>query len=302
VPIRYVNSGLELTDQLIKQARRATRARSRTRCRSHEAARQGLPQEDQPPDLRRRHRHAGDAGDLAGGGDDVHGRLDAVPEVGQIIDVRTKTTGALENAGNVSLTITAINRTTKVVTVSANVTATTTTAGVYIAGSYGLESRACAASARRTARCTGSTRRRPATSSGTRRSAPRRRGRRRVALRAARRRRRREGDGEIDVFLTTRGIRRRLADTYQSQKRLNDAKAVEIHGGYTAIYVNEIPVVADDDVPKGWAFGLPNDAFTLYEVEAADWLESRDGTVWHLANGSVAGTRAPRGRPGGSGT
>jgi hypothetical protein len=60
-------------------------------------------------------------------------------KVGQIIDVRTKTTGTLENAGNVSLTISAINRTTKVVTVSANVTATTTTAGVYIAGSYGLE-------------------------------------------------------------------------------------------------------------------------------------------------------------------
>ena len=53
------------------------------------------------------------------------------------------------------------------------------------------------------------------------------------------------------MFLTSRGIRRRLADTYQSQKRFNDARAVNIHGGYTAIMVNEIPVVVDDDCPQG---------------------------------------------------
>src|SRR5690349_23752127 len=43
---------------------------------------------------------------------------------------------------------------------------------------------------------------------------------------------------------------------------------------------------------RSYVFGLPNDAFTLYEVEPADWLMSpKDGTVWHLANGSVAGTK-----------
>jgi hypothetical protein len=93
------------------------------------------------------------------------------------------------------------------------------------------------------------------------------------------------------VFLTSRGVRRRLADTYQSAKRFVDAKAVEIHGGYTAIYVNEIPVIADDDVPKGWAFALRKDVFKWFQVADPDWLTSEDGTVWQLANGSVAGTR-----------
>jgi hypothetical protein len=99
------------------------------------------------------------------------------------------------------------------------------------------------------------------------------------------------GQGEVDVFLTSRGVRRRLADTYQSTKRFVDAKAVEIHGGYQAIFVNEIPVVADDDVPKGFAFALRKSAFKWFQVSDPDWLKSEDGTIWQLAAGSVAGTR-----------
>jgi hypothetical protein len=93
------------------------------------------------------------------------------------------------------------------------------------------------------------------------------------------------------VFLTSRGIRRRLADTYQSTKRFVDAKAVEIHGGYQAIFVNEIPVVADDDVPKGSSSPSARSAFKWFQVDDPDWLKSEDGTVWQLAAGSVAGTR-----------
>jgi hypothetical protein len=101
------------------------------------------------------------------------------------------------------------------------------------------------------------------------------------------------GQGEVDVFVTTRGIRRRLADTYQSQKRFNDARATEIHGGYTAIFVNEIPVVADDDAPKGWVFAINKDAFRWFEVAKPDWLRSQNGQVWHLAtSGTGSGRRA----------
>jgi hypothetical protein len=100
------------------------------------------------------------------------------------------------------------------------------------------------------------------------------------------------GEGDVEVFLTTRGIRRRLADTYQSTKRFNDARAVEIHGGYTAIFVNEIPVIIDDDVPKGWAFALRKDAFLWVQLAEPDWLsDPKSGLVWHLAMGSVLGKR-----------
>jgi hypothetical protein len=98
------------------------------------------------------------------------------------------------------------------------------------------------------------------------------------------------GNGEIDVFLTTRGIRRRLADTYASQKRMNDARMVDIHGGYTAIMVNEIPVVLDDDCPKGFAFGINKDSFKWFQQAGPSWLESKDGTVFQLQPGGTLGT------------
>jgi hypothetical protein len=99
------------------------------------------------------------------------------------------------------------------------------------------------------------------------------------------------GNGEVEVFLTTRGIRRRLADTYQSQKRFNDAKAVNIHGGYSAIMVNEIPVIADDDCPKGYVFALDKSALKWYEQTKPGWLEQKDGGVFHLKDSTTAGTK-----------
>jgi hypothetical protein len=297
VPIRYVASGLELTDMLIKQAKTNRGAfvsalTDRTK-RLADGFRKKVNRQ------------------LFGDGIGTLATLATSPagattftvdstqylKVGQIIDVRTKSDGTLENAGNVSLTISAINRTTKVVTVSANVTATTTTAGVYIAGSYGLELeglRRIGATGRTLYGINSST-------AGNEYWDPQ--------VKAAAGATAGEdlfiqlGDlaagasgadavGELDVWLTTRGIRRRLAGTYTSQKRYNDARAMEIHGGYSAIYVNETPVIADDDVPKGYAFGLRNDAFTLFEVERPDFLaDPESGKVWNLANGSVAGTR-----------
>lgn len=90
------------------------------------------------------------------------------------------------------------------------------------------------------------------------------------------------GNGEIDVFVTTRGIRRKLADQYQSQKRFNDAQAVRVHGGYTAIMVNEVPVVFDDDCPKTDVFGLNKDSFRWFQQTGPSWLESKDGTIFQL--------------------
>lgn len=101
------------------------------------------------------------------------------------------------------------------------------------------------------------------------------------------------GQGEVEVFLTSRGIRKRLADTYQSQKRLNDAQMVTIHGGYKAIFVNEIPVIADDDCPRGWAFGLNKESFRWFQQAAPGWMDAPQGNggIFHLKDGSVAGTK-----------
>lgn len=95
------------------------------------------------------------------------------------------------------------------------------------------------------------------------------------------------GNGDVEVFLTTRGIRRRLADSYQSQKRFNDHDAVDVHGGYSAIMVNEIPCVADDDAPKGYAFGFNKSALKWFEQTKPGWLERENGGIFHL---KTAGT------------
>jgi len=102
------------------------------------------------------------------------------------------------------------------------------------------------------------------------------------------------GQGEIGVFLTTRGIRRRLADTYQSQKRFNDAQAVTVHGGYSAIMVNEIPVIADDDAPKRRVFGLNKDSMRWFEQAPPGWMDGPagfNGTMFTLADGATAGSK-----------
>lgn len=211
--------------------------------------------------------------------------------VGQVIDVLNISTGAAGGAGRV---ITAINRTTKTITVDVATTATTTTFGVFKEGAWGNEMEVGLRNSTGTSRTMHSINSATAGNefwNGSRRAASGA-----VAGESLFEQLAddvgQNGQGEVEVFLTSRGIRRRLADTYQSTKRFNDARAVEIHGGYTAIFVNEIPVVIDDDVPKGWIFALQKDAFLWAQVQDPDWLtDPKSGLAWHLAMGSTLGKR-----------
>jgi hypothetical protein len=98
------------------------------------------------------------------------------------------------------------------------------------------------------------------------------------------------GQAEVDTFLTTRGIRRRLANLYNAYKRYNDAKAVEVHGGYTAVMVNDIPVVIDDDAPKGYIFAINKKAFRWFELSKPGFLE-QDSGIFTLKDGASAGSK-----------
>lgn len=99
------------------------------------------------------------------------------------------------------------------------------------------------------------------------------------------------GNGDTETFLTSRGMKRRLADSYQSQKRFNDATAVTVHGGYTAILVNEIPVIADDDCPKGFAFAINRSALKWFEQVGPGWLDVNNGSIFQLKTTATAGQR-----------
>jgi hypothetical protein len=207
--------------------------------------------------------------------------------VGDPIDVLVRATGAVGAAGVASATITAIVPSTKTVTFSPAAAGTPdNTYGIYLAGSYGneMEGLRFMIGTGRTLHGINSATAGNEFWNSTVKAAGGLAGEslfEQVAdeIGAA-------GQGEVDTFLTTRGIRRRLADTFQSQKRYNDAQATKIHGGYTAIFVNEIPVIADDDVPKGYVFAINNDAFKWFEVAKPDWLKSKDGVVFHLGTSS----------------
>ena len=104
------------------------------------------------------------------------------------------------------------------------------------------------------------------------------------------------GQGDTEVFITTRGIRRRLADTFQSTKRFTNREAVQIHGGYSAIMVasgaGEVPVVIDDDVPKGSVFAIDKSALRWFQQWGPGFLESpQDGTVFHLKEAAGTGQK-----------
>ena len=91
----------------------------------------------------------------------------------------------------------------------------------------------------------------------------------------------RSGNGEVELLITTRGVRRRYVNTLKSQKRFTDADSVILHGGFKAIMFNEMPLVFDDDCPKGKLWFLNTDALMwvyLNGKEGWDWVDD-DGAI-----------------------
>ncbi len=80
------------------------------------------------------------------------------------------------------------------------------------------------------------------------------------------------------AIVTTRGIRRRYADTLTSLKRFNDAQAVKLHGGYTALFFDENPIFVDDQCPVSTVFGLSLNRLFWSQMSDWDWMDE-DGKV-----------------------
>lgn len=99
--------------------------------------------------------------------------------------------------------------------------------------------------------------------------------------------------GDMDTYLTTRGIRRRLADEFASQRRYVNEKAVDIKAGYSMIEVNGKPCVIDDDAPKKHVFGLTLETHKIMEAIKPGFLETEagDGAVVELKDSSTAGQK-----------
>lgn len=103
----------------------------------------------------------------------------------------------------------------------------------------------------------------------------------------------RRGRGDADIHLTTRGIRRRLADEFASQRRYLNEKAVDIKAGYKMVEVNGVDTVIDDDCPESYFFAGQLDELALLKLTEPGFIETEagDGAYIELKNGSSAGTK-----------
>lgn len=92
------------------------------------------------------------------------------------------------------------------------------------------------------------------------------------------------------AIITTRGIRRRYADTLTAVKRFNDAQSVKLHGGFTALMFDENPIFVDDMCPVGNVFGLALNKLFWAQMSDWEWME-KDGDVlkWNNRRDSYVG-------------
>jgi hypothetical protein len=223
-------------------------------------------------------------------------------KIGDPVDVLVSATGAVTN-GVAGATITAMNTTGPTVTIDGVGLAGTagTTYSVYLAGSYGLEMKSLqeiVATGRNLFGVNSAT-------AGNEwwnaqvidvgaAGAPLLAGEdafERIADKVGE-----TGQGETEAYVTTRGIRRNLANTFQSTKRFTNREAVQIHGGYSAIMVasgsGERPVVIDDDAPKGDVFAVDKSALRWYQQTTPGFLaDPKGGQILHLKDANAAGQK-----------
>jgi hypothetical protein len=102
-----------------------------------------------------------------------------------------------------------------------------------------------------------------------------------------------------ELGMLTLGGQRRLANTFTSQMRWNDSNVTKPEGGYAgAIPVSAggtpIPMLADVDCPAGQGFLINKQSYAWAQLGPPDWLEAPDGkgSILYLKDGSSLGTKA----------
>ena len=96
-----------------------------------------------------------------------------------------------------------------------------------------------------------------------------------------------ESDEDINMIITSRGVRRAFVATLQSQKRFtNDVK---IKGGFSAVTVAagnvEVPLVVDNDAPAAQAFLLNTNRLKQHQMGSPWSFMDRDGSVLKYVTG-----------------
>lgn len=222
--------------------------------------------------------------------------------IGDPVDVLVQSTGATTN-GIVGTTVTALNETGPTATIAGTLAgACDTTYGVYLSGSYGQEMKSLqeiVATGRSLFGINSATAGMEWWNSqvidvGSSASSTALAGENafeRIVDKVGA-----TGQGETESFVTTRGIRRGLADSFQSTKRFTNREAVKIHGGFSAILVSagggELPVLIDDDCPKQNVFAIDKAALRWYQTNTPGFLaDPKNGQIMHLKTTGSSGQR-----------
>lgn len=96
-----------------------------------------------------------------------------------------------------------------------------------------------------------------------------------------------ESDEDINLIVTSRGVRRAFAATLLSQKRFTDS--IDLAGGFKAVTVAagnvEVPLVVDNDAPANTAFFLNTNHLTQFVMGDAWSFMDRDGSVLKYVSG-----------------
>lgn len=84
------------------------------------------------------------------------------------------------------------------------------------------------------------------------------------------------GDGNVELFVTTHGIRRQYVNTLVANKRY--VGTMELDGGFKAVTYDERPMVVDKDCTRGRIYGLDLNTLMFFMENDYQWMDA-DGSI-----------------------
>ncbi len=82
---------------------------------------------------------------------------------------------------------------------------------------------------------------------------------------------------KVNYIVCSWGVKRALVEFYKQYDIM--LPTMQIEGGFTALSLNGVPVVADRFCPEGTMYLLNTDDFKLHQLCDWQWLESEDGKI-----------------------
>lgn len=84
------------------------------------------------------------------------------------------------------------------------------------------------------------------------------------------------GDGVVDYWMTSHGIRRQHVNILAAQKTFPGL--MELDGGYRTVAHNGVPIIVDKDCTRGRIYGLDTETIEIYYETDYEWMDA-DGSI-----------------------